>query len=358
MKQNLIGLDRRQLELWLATLGEKPYRARQIMRWVHQRGTDAFQSMTDLSKPLRKRLDESATLTAPGVSTEQQSSDGTRKWLVRLADGNCVEMVFIPEPGRGTLCVSSQVGCILNCTFCATAQQGYNRNLSSDEIIAQLWLANRRLGVDEREHSRITNVVFMGMGEPLLNYENVVHAVSVMRDDLAYGLSKRRVTVSTAGVVPAIDRLRAECDVSLAVSLHATNDSLRNQLVPINRKYPLKDLLAACRRYVEGAPRRKVTFEYVMLADVNDSPAEARQLASLLNGVPAKINLIPFNSFPGTSYRSSEAPRIEQFREILLGRGIMSVTRKTRGGDIAAACGQLAGDIRDRTRRSARRAVG
>lgn len=351
---NLFDLDRDGLADFLVSLGEKPWRASQLMQWIHQRGVVDFEAMSDLGKALRARLAEVGEFALPEVAMAQASRDGTVKWLLRLADGNAIETVFIPEEGRGTLCISSQVGCSLNCSFCSTARQGYNRNLSAAEIIAQVFVARRDLtgrGLGDRP---ITNVVLMGMGEPLLNFDNVVRAISLMLDDHAYGLSKRRVTLSTSGVVPALDQLRETMPVSLAVSLHATNDALRDELVPINRKYPLADLLAACRRYVDRQPRRRVTFEYVMLAGVNDSIAEARAMIRLLRDVPAKINLIPFNPFPGTDYRTSSQPVIDRFRDILMEAGIMTVTRRTRGDDIDAACGQLAGRVMDRTRRSER----
>jgi len=317
-------------------------------------GETGFDSMTNLSKALRQRLCETASLALPEVIHEQHSSDGVRKWLLRLNDGNAVETVFIPEDSRGTLCVSSQVGCTLNCSFCATARQGFNRNLEAHEIIAQVWLANRALGCFEEGERRISNVVMMGMGEPLLNFDNVVQAMHIMLDDHAYGLSKRRITLSTAGVVPAIDRLRDACDVSLAISLHACNDALRDQLVPINQKYPIKELLDACRRYVECQQRRRVTFEYVMLAGVNDRPSDAKAMIRILEGIPAKVNLIPFNPFPGADHRCSDLSTIDSFRKRLQDAGLVTVTRKTRGDDIDAACGQLAGKVQDRTRRSLR----
>ncbi len=346
------------MEDFLAAQGEKPWRASQLMQWMHQRGVVDFAAMSNLSKPLRTRLEEAGELALPQVALAQASRDGTVKWLLRLADGNGIETVFIPEEGRGTLCISSQVGCSLNCSFCSTARQGYNRNLSTAEIISQVFVARRDLmarGLGERP---ITNIVLMGMGEPLLNFDNVTRAISLMLDDHAYGLSKRRVTLSTAGVVPALDRLREVMPVSLAVSLHATNDALRDELVPINRKYPLAELLAACRRYVDCQPRRRVTFEYVMLAGVNDSPAEARALIRLLRDVPSKVNLIPFNPFPETNYTTSSQTAIDRFRDTLMAAGIMTVTRRTRGDDIDAACGQLAGKVMDRTRRSERLRAG
>lgn len=327
------------------------------MKWIHQYGEAEFERMTNLSKNLRQQLADTAEVGFPEIITEQASRDGTRKWLLRLADGNAIETVFIPEDGRGTLCVSSQVGCSLNCSFCSTARQGYNRNLTTAEIIAQLWLANRELGYQPDGDRIVTNIVMMGMGEPLLNFANVVQALRIMMDDYAYGLSKRRITLSTAGVVPALHALRETCDVSLAISLHATRDELRNELVPLNRKYPIAELLDACRAYVATALRRRVTFEYVMLAGINDSEADARRLVALLDGIPAKVNLIPFNPFPGTSYRTSAQAVIDRFRDIIVAGGIVTVTRKTRGEDIDAACGQLAGKIQDRTRRSQRLAL-
>ena len=354
VKTNLLGLDPRAMQVYFEALGEKPFRAGQVMQWIHQYGVDNFDAMTNLSKALRSKLAESAEIRAPLIELDQVSTDGTRKWLLRLADGNCIEAVFIPEAERGTLCVSSQVGCTLNCSFCATGAQGFNRNLEMHEIIAQMWVANRALGRDPKGERIITNVVLMGMGEPLLNFDNVIAAVKIMLDDLGYGLSRRRVTLSTAGMVPMLERLRAECPVSLAVSLHAPNDALRDVLVPLNRKYPIAELLAACKRYVEGDARRRVTFEYVMLAGVNDSVAHAHELVKLLQDVPAKVNLIPFNSFPQTQYQRSDAASIDRFRTVLMDANLTTMTRKTRGDDIDAACGQLAGRIHDRTPRSQR----
>ena len=354
VKTNLLGLDPRAMQAYFAGLGEKPFRAGQVLQWIHQYGVDNFDAMTNLSKALRSKLAESAEIRAPQIELDQLSTDGTRKWLLRLADGNCIEAVFIPEAERGTLCVSSQVGCALNCSFCATGHQGFNRNLEMHEIIAQMWVANRALGRDPKGERIITNVVLMGMGEPLLNFDNVIAAVKIMLDDLGYGLSRRRVTLSTAGMVPMLERLRAECPVSLAVSLHAPNDALRDVLVPLNRKYPIAELLAACKRYVEGDARRRVTFEYVMLAGVNDSVAHAHELVKILEGVPAKVNLIPFNSFPQTQYQRSDAAAIDRFRTVLMDANLTTMTRKTRGDDIDAACGQLAGRFHDRTPRSQR----
>ena len=324
------------------------------MKWIHQYGEADYERMTNLSKALRLRLAAVAEVTLPEVITEQSSRDGTRKWLLRLADGNAIETVYIPEDGRGTLCVSSQVGCSLNCSFCSTARQGFNRNLTTAEIIAQLWVANRELGYQPDGERVVTNIVMMGMGEPLLNFANVVNAMRIMMDDFAYGLSKRRITLSTAGVVPALHALRETCDVSLAISLHATRDELRNELVPINRKYPIAELLDACRAYVATALRRRVTFEYVMLAGINDSEDDARRLVDLLSDIPSKVNLIPFNPFPNTNYQTSSRATIDRFRDIIIAGGIVTVTRKTRGEDIDAACGQLAGQIQDKTRRSQR----
>ncbi|ADE14264.1 radical SAM enzyme, Cfr family [Nitrosococcus halophilus Nc 4] len=349
---NLLNLDRVGLEAFFARLGEKPFRARQMLRWLHQQFVTDFSAMTDLSKSLRARLAETAVIALPEVVHQHHSTDGTYKWLLRVSGGNCIETVFIPEEDRGTLCVSSQVGCILDCSFCATGKQGFNRNLGVSEIIGQLWLANKALGRDPKGERIITNVVMMGMGEPLANFNNVVAAMNLMLDDFSYGLSWRRVTLSTAGMVPAMDRLRAICPVSLAVSLHAPTDELRDELVPLNKRYPIGELLAACRRYVAGDRRRAVTFEYVMLAGVNDSLQHARALLRLLQGLPAKVNLIPFNPFPGSLYRRSDTETIDRFREELLRGGLMTVTRKTRGDDIAAACGQLAGRVQDRTRRT------
>ncbi|MBW2209111.1 MAG: 23S rRNA (adenine(2503)-C(2))-methyltransferase RlmN [Deltaproteobacteria bacterium] len=350
---NLLDLDREGLVQFFVEQGEKSFRASQVMKWIYGQGVSDFDAMTNISKDLRQKLQDCARIGLPEVVTDSLSEDGSRKWLLRLEDGNCIETVYIPEADRGTLCVSSQVGCVLNCSFCSTAQQGFNRNLSTAEIIAQVWVAAQALGQTLDGPRRISNVVMMGMGEPLLNYDNVVRAMGIMLDDFGYGLSKRRVTLSTAGVVPAIGRLLEDCDVSLAVSLHAPDDLLRNELVPLNRKYPISELLQACREYV-GEGRRRVTFEYVMLDGVNDSDRHARQLASILEGVPAKINLIPFNPFPETRYKRSPGARIDRFFEILNRAGIVTITRRTRGDDIDAACGQLAGQFMDRTRRQTR----
>ena len=353
-KPNLLDLDRKGLEGFFLARGEKVFRASQVMKWIYERGVTDFADMTNLSKALRSGLSDSASIQLPEVVADQLSSDGSRKWLLRLEDGNCIETVFIPESERGTLCVSSQVGCVLNCSFCSTAQQGFNRNLSTGEIIAQVWVAARALGSRADSNRVISNVVMMGMGEPLLNYDNVVRAMHLMQDDFGFGLSKRRITLSTAGIVPAIRQLREDCDVSLAVSLHAPDDMLRNELVPLNRKYPIRELLAACRDYV-GEGRRRVTFEYVLLDGINDTDAHASELARCLEGVPAKVNLIPFNPFPGSNYRRSPRARVDRFFELLNRAGIVTITRKTRGDDIDAACGQLAGDFMDRTTRRSKR---
>ena len=351
-KVNLLDLDQPKLAAFFAELGEKPFRAKQLMRWMHHFGVNDFAQMTDVAKSLREKLAQVAVIQPPEVKLEQISEDGTRKWLIDVGAGNGVETVFIPEDDRGTLCVSSQVGCALECTFCSTGRQGFNRNLAVSEIIGQLWLANKALGRDPKGERIISNVVMMGMGEPLANFDNVVTALNIMLDDSAYGLSRRRVTVSTSGLVPAMDRLRDACPVALAVSLHAPNDALRDEIVPINKKYPLAELMAACMRYLEKAPRDFVTFEYVMLDGVNDSVVHARQLLKLVKDVPCKFNLIPFNPFPNSGYNTSRPEHIRQFRDVLMQAGYVVTTRKTRGDDIDAACGQLAGQVKDKTRRT------
>jgi 23S rRNA (adenine2503-C2)-methyltransferase len=350
MKTNLLGLDARALADFFAQLGEKPFRAKQVMRWMHQLGQDHFVSMTDLAKPLREKLEDVAAMAPPAVVRDTVAADGTRKWLLDVGHGNAVETVFIPEANRGTLCVSSQAGCTMACQFCSTGRQGFNRNLGTAEIIGQLWWANRALRATHAERA-ISNVVFMGMGEPLLNFDNVVPALRVMLDDHAYGLSRRRVTLSTVGIVPMIDRLRDECPVALAVSLHAPNDELRSRLIPVNQKYPLVELLAACKRYLARSPRDFISFEYVMLEGVNDSELHADELVRLVREVPCKFNLIPFNPFPNSGFRRSAPAVVRRFAERLLNAGIVCTTRKTRGDDIDAACGQLAGRVHDRTRR-------
>ena len=353
-KVNLLDLDKPGLQAFFAEIGEKPFRASQVLKWIYQFGVDDFSAMTNLSKSLREKLAQQAQIRLPDIVTEHRSHDGTMKWVLKVDDKNGIETVFIPEADRGTLCISSQVGCALDCRFCSTAQQGFNRNLSVGEIIGQLWVANRAMACQPREQRIISNVVLMGMGEPLLNFDNVVKAISLMLEDDAYGLSKRRVTLSTSGVIPALDRLKQVSDVSLAVSLHAANDELRNQLVPLNQKYPIEALHAACERYVADEPRRKITFEYVMLEGVNDSDQDAHALAKLLKPLPAKVNLIPFNPFPNTPYRCSSQKRIDAFRDILISKGLTTITRKTRGDDIDAACGQLAGQVMDKTKRKLR----
>jgi 23S rRNA (adenine2503-C2)-methyltransferase len=358
MKKNLLDLEPVALAAWFAEKGEKPFRAKQVLRWVHQFGQGEFSAMTDLAKSLRSWLEVEATVQPPAIVSDRLSADGTRKFLFDVGGGNAVETVFIPEDDRGTLCVSTQAGCALDCAFCSTGKQGFNRNLTTAEIIGQLWQANRALGYydafsAQRDTERtVSNVVLMGMGEPLANFDNSVAALKLMLSDNAYGLSRRRVTVSTAGMVPAIDKLAAECPVALAVSLHAPDDALRDVLVPINRKYPLKELLAACRRYLKVAPRDFITFEYVMLDGVNDKDEHARQLVEIAREVPCKYNLIPFNPFPGSQFKKSRPDRIRHFGEILHAAGLVATTRKTRGDDIAAACGQLAGQVQDKTRRT------
>jgi 23S rRNA (adenine2503-C2)-methyltransferase len=348
---NLLGLPRTELETFVATsLGAKPFRARQLMKWIYRRGAADFSSMTDLAQDFRSRLADVSRIAVPEIVTQQVSGDGTRKWLLRMDQTQGIETVYIPEPDRGTLCISSQVGCAMDCAFCSTAQQGFNRNLSVAEIVGQVWLAHRELNQRNlSEPHRITNIVFMGMGEPLANYRNVVPAMRIFLDDLGYDLSRRRVTLSTSGLVPQIYKLAEECNVALAVSLHAPNDALRNELVPINRKHPIDELLTACWHYLDAQNGRSVTFEYVMLDGVNDQPEHARQLARLLVGRPAKLNLIPFNVFPGTRYRRSPAAAIVKFRDILNEHGLIATIRRTRGDDIDAACGQLAGRVIDRT---------
>ena len=354
-KVNLLGLDRKLLSTYFASIGEKPFRAQQVLQWIHHHGVSDFQAMSNLSKSLRDKLSEVAEIKAPEVAYENTAPDGTHKWVLRLSDGNCIETVFIPETNRGTLCVSSQVGCVLNCDFCSTGKQGFSRNLTNAEIIGQLWTAVRSLSQTGTLHDHaVTNVVMMGMGEPLLNFDNVVSAMDIMLDDFGYGLSKRRVTLSTAGVIPAMIELRKVSDVALAVSLHAPNDELRNKIVPLNKKYPLKELMAVCKDYFKDDNRRYVTMEYVMLKDINDQPEHARQLIKLLNGVKAKVNLIPFNPFPSTIYERSDTETIARFRDLLMRADINCMTRKTRGDGIDAACGQLVGQVKDRTRRSER----
>ena len=353
MNVNLLGFDRTALTGFVADLGEPSYRTDQILKWVHQRNVTDFNEMTDLSKQLRSRLSEIALIKGLDAVSDIVSEDGTRKWLLELDDGNCIETVFIPEESRGTLCISSQVGCSLTCSFCATGRQGFNRNLSTAEIIAQVSFAINELSTDQVKRP-ITNIVLMGMGEPLLNYDQVVPALRLMLDDCSYGFSKRRVTLSTAGVIPGINRLLKDCPVSLAVSLHAPEDELRNQLVPLNRKYPIRELMAACREYAAYDRRWRVTFEYIMLKDVNDSLRHARKLVKILSGIPSKVNLIPYNPVAGLDYERSTRETIDRFRNVLLEADVMTITRKTRGDEVNAACGQLVGRFKDRTKRSIR----
>ncbi len=364
MSVNLLNFDKLQLTDYFESIGEKPFRAKQLMRWMHQFGVLDFEQMTDIAKPLREKLARETSITPPSVQIEQVSNDGTRKWLIDTGAGNGVETVFIPEDARGTLCISSQVGCALECTFCSTGRQGFNRNLNVSEIIGQLWLANHSLrqdadyGLLAKDDRIISNVVMMGMGEPLANYTNVVTALHIMLDDTAYGLSRRRVTVSTSGMVPAMDKLREDCPVALAVSLHAPNDALRDEIVPINKKYPIARLMEACQRYLEKAPRDFVTFEYVMLDGINDSLTHAKQLLEIVKDVPCKFNLIPFNPFPDSGYDTSTPDNIRRFRDVLMQAGHVVTTRKTRGDDIDAACGQLAGKVQDKTKRTEQRLAG
>jgi len=361
-KQNLLDLDREGLERFFAdTLGEKRFRAHQVMKWIHHRHVTAFDEMTDLGKALRAKLQQHAEVRVPLVQFEKPSSDGTHKWLLAMDGSNAIETVYIPDKGRGTLCVSSQVGCALNCQFCSTATQGFNRNLSTAEIIGQVWVAARHLGNVPHKQRRLTNVVMMGMGEPLMNFDNVVRAMSVMRDDLGYGLANKRVTLSTAGLVPMIDKLGEVSDVSLAVSLHAPTDELRTELVPLNKKYPIAELMDACVRYAQRKRGESVTFEYTLMKDVNDQPAQARELVRLMREFDnrlqmkdaAKVNLIPFNPFPGTRFQRPDDAAIRRFQKLLNEAGRIAPVRRTRGDDIDAACGQLKGQVMDRTRRQA-----
>jgi 23S rRNA (adenine2503-C2)-methyltransferase len=355
-KVNLLGLSPQKLEAFFASLGEKRFRALQVSKWIHQQGVDQFELMTNLAKPLRAKLAEVAEIRAPELVEQYESVDGTRKWLIRVSGGSCIETVFIPENGRGTLCVSSQVGCSLDCSFCATGKQGFQRDLTAAEIIGQLWLAAKSFNSLGPQAERVvSNVVFMGMGEPLLNFENVMDAVNLMMDDNAYGMSKRRVTLSTSGVVPMLDELGKHTDVSLAISMHAPNDALRNELVPINRKYPIAQLLASVKRYLDGLPdKRRATIEYTLMDGINDRPEHARELAEVLREIPCKINLIPFNPFGASQYRRVSNNSLYRFRDILMEAGYIATIRTTRGDDIDAACGQLAGIVNDRTRRSER----
>ena len=352
-KINLLNYDREGLREVFVQLGEKPYRAEQVMKWIYHRHVTEFAQMTDVGAALRDKLESAAEIVPPKIVFEKQAADATHKWLLGMDGGNAIETVFIPESTRGTLCVSSQIGCGLNCTFCSTGTQGFNRNLSAAEIIGQVFVAARHLGNVPHRQRKLTNVVMMGMGEPLLNFDNVVRAMSVMRDDLGFGLANKRVTLSTAGLVPMIDKLGAVADVSLAVSLHAPNDELRTQLVPLNKKYPIAELLGACQRYAARRTRTSITFEYTMLKDVNDRPEHARELVKLMRQLPSKVNLIPFNTFTGTQYKRSDESTIRSFQKILLDAQVLTMVRRTRGDDIDAACGQLKGQVIDRTRRQA-----
>ncbi|HYA75332.1 MAG TPA: 23S rRNA (adenine(2503)-C(2))-methyltransferase RlmN [Burkholderiaceae bacterium] len=365
---NLLNFDREALTAWFQTLGEKPFRARQVLRWIHQRGASDFAVMSDVAQSLRERLAQCGCVRSAPVLRSGVSADGTRKWLLDVGRGEAVEAVYIPEPDRATLCISTQAGCAVRCRFCATGMQGFSRNLTTAEIIGQLWMAEHELRAHSAEPGRsakqltadgasaraISNVVLMGMGEPLQNYDALLPALRLMLDDDAYGLSRRRVTVSTSGMVPMIDRLAQDCPVALAVSLHAPDDALRDELVPLNRKYPLAELMAACARYLRHAPRDFITFEYIMLAGVNDSDRQARDLLRRIRDVACKVNLIPFNPFSGSDLRRSDPQRVRDFAAILTDAGVVTTVRRTRGDDIDAACGQLAGSVRDRTDRSAR----
>lgn len=350
-KINLLDLDREDMTAFFIGIGEKPFRATQVLQWIYQQGVVDFALMTNLSKALREKLPQIACIKLPEIVTEQVSSDGTRKWLLRVDAQNCIETVFIPEKDRGTLCVSSQVGCPLDCSFCSTAKQGFNRNLSVGEIIGQVWIANNALGHYQSKERIISNIVLMGMGEPLLNFDNVIKAMNLMMDDLAFGLAHRRVTLSTSGIIPGIERLAEVSNVSLAISLHAANNPLRDVLVPVNKKYPVEKLIEASRHYSKAQDGEPITFEYVMLDGVNDTEADATDLTRLLRNLPAKVNLIPFNPFPGAEYKRSRPDTINRFREILMNAGIITITRKTRGEDIDAACGQLVGQVISRAKR-------
>ena len=347
---NLFELNQAAMRDYFTGMAEQPFRATQVMKWVYHQGVTDFTDMTNLSKALRAHLADNACSNLPAIVSEKLSADGTRKWLLRVDGDNAIETVFIPESGRGTLCISSQVGCALNCTFCATGKQGYNRNLSVAEIIGQVWLANRQLGYFSSRKRIITNIVLMGMGEPLLNFDNALNAIELITDDLGFGLAQKRVTLSTAGIVPGIIKLSQRSRISLAVSLHAANDALRDELVPINRSYPIRELLSACRRYSEATGGAYITFEYVLLSGVNDSENDARELARLLKGFPAKVNLIIFNPFPGAGFSRASMTTTDRFRDILVRSGIITITRKTRGDDIDAACGQLVGRVQARAR--------
>ncbi|MEX0964799.1 MAG: 23S rRNA (adenine(2503)-C(2))-methyltransferase RlmN [Pseudohongiellaceae bacterium] len=356
IKPNLAGLNQEKLRALFVEIGEKPFRAEQILKWIHQRGVLDIDAMTDISKDLREKLKQATEISLPKILEDYKSEDGSHKWIVEVASGSRVEMVFIPESGRGTLCISSQAGCSLDCSFCATGKQGFNSNLTVAEIIGQLWWANYHLGVfEEKMERRVSNVVMMGMGEPLLNFDNVMQALNIMMDDCAYGLSKRKVTISTSGVVPAIDRLKDFTDASLAISLHAPNDELRSQIMPINNKYPIKELLRSVQSYMDSLSDKRVpVIEYTLIAGVNDHRQHARDLAVLLQNFPCKINLIPFNPFSLSDYRQPSSSSVANFRQILQQAGYTVTVRTTRGDDIGAACGQLVGTVEDQTRRSER----
>jgi 23S rRNA (adenine2503-C2)-methyltransferase len=351
---NLLDIDLDTFQSQIAKAGHQPYRAKQLWRWLFKEELTDFDLMTDLAKDFRLFLSNNYEVTFPSVKFDHTSTDGTRKWLFDVGTSNAIETVFIPEKSRGTLCISSQVGCALECTFCSTGRQGFNRNLNQAEIISQLWMANNMIDSTSSQHKPVTNVVMMGMGEPLANYDNVVSALKIMLDDKAYGLGRRRVTVSTSGLVPAIEKLKNDCPVSLAISLHAPNDFIRDEIVPINKKYPLKALLASCDSYLENAPRDFITFEYVMLKGVNDQLEHALELVKLVKNTPCKFNLIPFNPFPKSGYECSDRSQILAFQKILMDHEIITTIRKTRGDDIDAACGQLAGDVKDKTKRTIR----
>ena len=357
-KINLLDLDAEGIRVWCASIGQKPFRATQLARWIHRYCCDDFDAMTNLAKEFRARLKDLAYIKAPSIIREHKSADGTRKWLFDVANGNAVEAVFIPEDDRGTLCISTQAGCAMGCLFCSTGKQGFNRNLTTGEIVGQLWTAERELrreaGITDPNDRVISNVVLMGMGEPLQNLDNVIPALRIFLDDNGYGLSRRRVTVSTSGLVRQMDKLGEAVPVALAVSLHAPDDALRDKLMPVNKKHPLEELLAACRRYLKVAPRDFITFEYLLLGGINDAPEQARALVKLVKTVPCKFNLIPFNPFPDSDLKQPEREKVLAFAKILNDAGIVTTVRKTRGDDIAAACGQLAGEVRDRTRRAIR----
>lgn len=357
-KINLLDLDAEGIRVWCASIGQKPFRATQLARWIHRYCCDDFDAMTNLAKEFRARLKDLAYIKAPSIIREHKSADGTRKWLFDVGNGNAVEAVFIPEDDRGTLCISTQAGCAMGCLFCSTGKQGFNRNLTTGEIVGQLWTAERELrreaGITDPNDRVISNVVLMGMGEPLQNLDNVIPALRIFLDDNGYGLSRRRVTVSTSGLVRQMDKLGEAVPVALAVSLHAPDDALRDKLMPVNKKHPLEELLAACRRYLKVAPRDFITFEYLVLGGINDAPEQARALVKLVKTVPCKFNLIPFNPFPDSDLKQPEREKVLAFAKILNDAGIVTTVRKTRGDDIAAACGQLAGEVRDRTRRAIR----